>query len=391
MNGEQAYVVHLLSCALKNIAPNPPTGKISWKNVRKIAEKQKILPLLFEAVRKLDKKYQPVEEIMRLWENETLSCTFFYALQMQHIIEVLNKAEKKGVEMLILKGAVLRELYPVPELRTMGDFDIIIRENQMKLAEEVFNSCGYEISKENTRQLTYCKQDALKIEVFSTIPSGLKSVDGRCVDIWANTLPFIEHYAVRPSWENMLLHSVTHLIKHLRTRGAGIRNFADIVLILEKTELDWEYILNELHELKAEKLFYGLLNAAEKYFDYKSPLEIPDVESEYIDRLMDYMLTVGVYGEMENEYILDAREAEKNRAGQIKNYFNKMFPSASYMAENYAYVKKCPVLLPVAWIHRIYKVVFRDGKSVGNNIQSMKTASSLVNTQMEILEYFNIN
>ena len=72
MTGEQRYLIHLLSCAIKNETPGPPVGEVSWEKIREKADKQKILPLLFEAVRKLEKKHQPDEELMKCWEKETL-------------------------------------------------------------------------------------------------------------------------------------------------------------------------------------------------------------------------------------------------------------------------------------------------------------------------------
>lgn len=43
---------------------------------------------------------------------------------MTHLIEVLSQAE---IDHLLVKGAVLRFLYPSPELRTSGDTDVVVR------------------------------------------------------------------------------------------------------------------------------------------------------------------------------------------------------------------------------------------------------------------------
>ncbi len=390
MTYEQIYLIHLLSCAIKRDIPKIPQKDVDWGKIWKIAEEQKILPLLFEAVKKLDKRFLPSQEIMKKWEDDTLSCTFFFALQTQQIYSVLDAAEEKGVDMLVLKGMALRELYPVPELRTMSDCDVIIKDEQFEKAEEAFSACGYVKKGDHKKQTNFAKPGALKFEVFSSIPTGLKSADGRAIDVWNNTRPVIEKHVVKPSAENMLLHSVTHLMKHLRTRGAGIRNLADMVLLLEKEEMNWEYLLEQLKFLKAEKLFYGLLRALEKYFDYKIPINCPDIDGAFVDKLMEYMVSNGVYGVMHNAFILDARQAAGKRSARIKNYVTKIFPPAQKMSEKYNYAKKYPFLLPVAWVHRMFNVVFIDGHSVKSNINSMKSATDVVNEQMEILEYFKI-
>lgn len=390
MINEEKYLIHLLSCAIRNKAPEPPAEDVSWNKIREIADKQKILPLLFEAVRRLEKKYQPDEELMKCWEKETLSCTLFYAFQMQHIFSLLKKAEEKEIDMLLLKGIVLRDMYPVPELRTMSDVDIIIKPEQLELVKDLFFSNGYEIISENAGPTIYHKKEVLKFEVFHVIPSGLKSAKGTEIDIWSGSLKTKGEHIFMPSPENMLLHSITHLMKHLRTRGSGIRNLADIVLLLEKSELDMSYVWEQIKILEAEKIFKGILFAAKKYFECEIQEDFFDIDEEYIDRLMEYMLMTSIYGEMENAYILDARTAEGNVWARIKNYIVKMFPPTSKLADRYGYAKKNRWLLPVAWLHRIYNIVFKEGHSVGKNIKDMKSASNTVDFQMGILEYFKL-
>lgn len=390
MTIEQKYLIHLLSCAIRNCAPNPPKDDISWQKIRETAEKQKILPLLYEAVNKLDKEHQPEENVMKLWEKQTLSCTLFYAFQMQHISALLEAAEKNGINMLVLKGMVLRELYPVPELRTMSDVDILIKPEMVNEVKSLFFLNGYEIVSENAGPTIYYKKDVLKFEVFHVIPSGLKSAKGTEIDIWANPRIMRGEHIFMPSAENMLLHSFTHLMKHLRTRGAGIRNLADIVLLLEKTKINMEYVHKQIKLLEAEKIFKGILFAAKKYFEFDTQEDFSEIDEEYVDKLMEYMVMTGVYGEMDNAYILDARTAEGNKSTRIKNYVVKMFPSASKLSDKYEYAKKNHWLVPVAWVHRIYNIVFKEGQSVGINIKNMKDATNTVDFQMGILEYFKL-
>ena len=390
MTNEQGYLIHLLSCAIRNKAPEPPMKDISWEKIRETADKQKILPLLYEAVSKLEKKHRPDENLMKCWEKETLGCTLFYAFQMQHIFSFLSDAEEKGIDMLVLKGMVLRELYPVPELRTMGDVDIIINPKQRDLVKNLFVSNGYEILSENAGLTIYHKKDVLKFEVFHVIPSGLKSAKGTEIDIWSKSRKMKGEHIFMPSAENMLLHCITHLMKHLRTRGAGIRNLADIVLLLEKSELDMNYISEQIKVIEAEKIFRGVLYAAKKYFEYKTDEDFSDVDEQYVDRLMEYMLMAGVYGEMENAYILDARSAQGDKLVRVKNYISKMFPSVSKLSDKYEYAKKNHWLVPVAWLHRIYNIVFKERHSVSDNIKDMKCAADTVNFQLEILKYFKL-
>ncbi|MFA7636209.1 MAG: nucleotidyltransferase family protein [Monoglobales bacterium] len=390
MTVEQRFLTHLLACTINNEAPKCPNEKISWEIIWDMADKQKILPLIFDTVRKLEKEYQPPREMMVKWGKITLDCALFFAFQAGQIKEVLSAAEEKGIDVLVLKGMAIRELYPTPELRTMSDCDVMIKPDKIEQTKEVFLRGGYHVSKTYKSENIYTKEGALTFEVFHKTPPALRSSDGTDFDIWKNTTQMLGNHIFKPSTENMLIHSVLHLMKHLKSRGTGIRNLADIVLLLKSSQLDWDSIINRFELLKADKLFYGLLLASERYFGYKNEISCPEIDEGFVDRLMTYMLSSSVYGNMENEYILDARKAEGRKKEQLRNYFHKIFPSLKNMADKYNYVKKMPILLPVAWIHRIITVVFLRKKSIADNIKSMRSATSAVDEQMDILRYFEI-
>ena len=43
-----------------------------------------------------------------------------------------------GIKIVILKGGFMRQLYPVPELRTMGDFDVLVRKSDLSSITNIF-------------------------------------------------------------------------------------------------------------------------------------------------------------------------------------------------------------------------------------------------------------
>lgn len=391
MTYEQQYLIHLLSSSIKLTVPNPPEKELSWTELQKIAREQKILPLLYESLCRLDEKYQPSEEIMKVWEKESLSCAYFFALQAEQIYNVLKAAEENGTDMIVLKGMILRELYPVPELRTMSDCDVIIKKEQLDKVKEVFTSLGYKIERELETTIEFVKEGALKFEAFYSVFSGLKAQEGFNKDMWTDSQPLIGNHVVQPSVNDNFVHTVAHHAKHIRSRGAGLRNLADIVLLAEKTEIDWKYVIEQFKLLNIEKLFYGIMRSAEKYFDYKIAFDCPPIDDEKIDVLMEFMASNGIYGVMDNLFIFDARFAKGKRLKRIKNYLIKIFPTRKKLTNRYQYAKKSVLLLPVAWFHRLFRVVFIERFSVSHQIHSMKTAGKRAESQIEILEYFNIN
>ena len=55
------------------------------------------------------------------------------------MFEIMSqKLSKSKIPHMPVKGWYLRNLYPVPELRTFGDIDILINKQDRKKADEIF-------------------------------------------------------------------------------------------------------------------------------------------------------------------------------------------------------------------------------------------------------------
>ena len=387
---EQEYLLHLLSSSVNNIRPDNPEKDINWQTLRKIAEEQKILPLIYDTVAKLEKT-GPDAETMKKWQDETLFCAYFFTMQNEQFYSVFRAAEEKGVDMLLLKGVVLKDLYPVPELRTMSDCDIIIKKEQLEEVKEVFASEGYTIAKELENAVEFEKKGSLKFELSYSLFSFVKSKKEFNINIWENIAPVIGNHIVKLSDENSFIYSIVHLAKHIMHKGAGIRNLVDIVLLAKQKDLDWSYIIKQMKLLNIEKFFYGIMKVSEENFGLPRYFEHPDVDDDILNKLIGFMMSNGIYGATDNIFIYDVRNSEGSKLRRRLNYIERIFPPREKLTERYSYAKKYPVLISVAWIHRLFKVIFVDKFSVKKGLNSIKTASLTATKQIEILDYFNIN
>ncbi|MBQ7265980.1 MAG: nucleotidyltransferase family protein [Firmicutes bacterium] len=58
------------------------------------------------------------------------NATVMYSVKQEYITnEVVSILEVNKIKHILFKGVVVKNLYPTPELRTMGDIDIIIDSN----------------------------------------------------------------------------------------------------------------------------------------------------------------------------------------------------------------------------------------------------------------------
>ncbi len=71
--------------------------------------------------------------------NYLKKTTFFSGVQqLNHIKEVsriLQRFQNEQIDILVLKGLVIRDLYPIPTLRTMSDADIVVIEENLEASK----------------------------------------------------------------------------------------------------------------------------------------------------------------------------------------------------------------------------------------------------------------
>ena len=106
-----------------------------------LARRERVGPLLYDAVRKKHLLPAEVETALRQSYYLTAACNLrlFAALD-----QALRALAARGIEVIVLKGAALAQtVYPSVALRPMGDLDVLVRPASVPAARTVtFSSCG---------------------------------------------------------------------------------------------------------------------------------------------------------------------------------------------------------------------------------------------------------
>ena len=126
-NVTQKTVLNLLSSAMFQ-KPLNVDNEVDWKFAFDECRAQSVVSLAFSALHK-DKVS---EEVFHKWKEQvnsglTSNSRICYAHTMLH-----NLLTEAGITYVILKGCASAEYYPEPLLRTMGDVDFYVRENDKK-------------------------------------------------------------------------------------------------------------------------------------------------------------------------------------------------------------------------------------------------------------------
>ncbi len=346
MTTEQKYFISLSRAAIFNETPPAPPEGLDWQWLWGKSQEQNLTGLLASAIEKLSEEQRP--ENYEQWYMSMLQTAMLMGDRFDEFERMTGIIKNKEIQVIFLKGCVVRELYPTPELRTMGDFDVFVKKEKFPKVKEIFASEGYTLTDERTG-ITASK-GAYSWDIFYTLEEEFRDKSGKYDGLIRKTA--VESSGlICPCPTYMLTHLLLHLGKHLTSEGAGLRNLLDIVLYIKayKNEVDFKEVRNICKELNFENIYVYALNALNKYFGFGLDIEAKDPE-----KFVALMLDGGIFGEGKSNVLL----AQVSKRGDISVYRKLFFPPASMLKESYKYLQKCPFLLPVAWVHRFFYAVF---------------------------------
>lgn len=270
----------------------------------------------------------------------------------------LNQLQEQGIDHICMKGYVLRNYYPVPELRTFGDIDLVIRQEDREKCHAFVQSQGFEVKTDWEPVFTYHRQHEkyeLHTQLLETDVSDRVDYRSSFRDLWAHVIQTGEHrFEFQPEYH--FLYLLVHIAKHIHGSGAGIRMYMDIAAFIDRFRdtIDWEWISGELEKLELTAFAAVVLTAVERWFGIPSPARLAAVSGEVLDEFADYTLEAGVFGHHDRE---DAVSSMKNgvresKAARLAFLIRRAFPPVKNLRNRYTYLQKFPWLLPAAWIHR---------------------------------------
>ncbi len=263
---------------------------------------------------------------------------------------------KHGIAHMPVKGYYLRELYPMPELRTFGDIDVLIHSEDRARAHELMLSLGYAVKQDWEPTYSYVK-GAEYYEIHTNPMDG--NLDGRA-DLRAYFDSAWEHAAVdeglryRPNDDFHFIYTLCHLAKHLYGGGAGLRMYLDIALYIKQADksLSWEEITEEFARLRLTDFFRTVMNACRVWFGTETICPLPEPDTEALDRLLSYTLDSDLFGHSRDHAVIEMRNENDEKPSRSRVLLKMLFPPASEIESRYTFLKKHRFLLPLAWIAR---------------------------------------
>ena len=318
------------------------------------AQMQNLLPVLAY----MNKKHRLFsDENTNAVLNRQLRQTIFLHNQRYSAFEELSKTlSENGIDHLPVKGWYLRHLYEVPELRTFGDIDVLIRRKDRQRVHALMVSMGFSVQTDWEPTYTY-RRGAEFYELHTNLMDA--SLDGRSdlpayfADAWDHA-QVVSGRCFAPETEFHFLYTLCHLAKHLYAGGAGLRMYLDAALFLQKhgRELDPGVIRREMAALKLPEFLDTVLTCCESWFGVTAPWDFS--RSEAADELLTYTLDADLFGKLRDNSVVQMRNRRETAAsgGKVSAVKRILFPPYEALVKRYTYIEGKKWLIPAALLHR---------------------------------------
>lgn len=279
------------------------------------------------------------------FNNAQAMAMYRYQMIIYEQTQLCDCLEKNGIHFMPLKGAILREFYPEPWLRTSCDIDVLIHESDLSTVIELMKQqLGYTSDeKKGSHDVSLFSKSGVHIELHYSLYENL-NLD----EIWElSSLKEGTGYHHLMSDEIFYCHQIAHIAKHFSHSGCGIRLFLDIWLLNKTVKYDKEELLRVL----TNSGLVAFAEATEKLID----VWFNDAEAtELVKDMENYIFGSGIYGTLTNNVINN----QKRTGGRFKYAISRIFPPLTKMAYYYPSLHKYKFLLPVFYVARLFRLAF---------------------------------
>ena len=376
MNKNQILLAALLTAALKNQnIENIDLSETDWAAIHDEAVAHEVHTIIYPIIKNLSFDDPSNKSLISNWQNEVLLSGIAQVQHIEQIGRVFDEFNLAKIPFIALKGITLRELYPNPELRTMGDADILVQQKDIKAVSNILSKMGYKKQSTDSKHIHFNHDTYLSIEIhFFLISNGLpnKNLNEFETRVWENAkMSQVGNVpALILSQEDQLLHLILHMAVHLSSSGFGLRQLCDLFMMIEikGNEINWNEVSKKINGYGIARFAEALFIICRKLFNTQIPKVFKDrcLCENINENLIEDIFTGGIFGKrtlsrelcgIQLHYINQI--GQEGTAKQLRNVISIIFPSIKSLGNQYSYAKNHPILTPIAWIHRIFYSFFR--------------------------------
>ena len=386
MNMTQRGIATLLRSAITGEKLPLPEG-FDLAEAMGAVDAHHIHTLVFEGAARcgLDKKSESMQRLFQIYLRNLAKSEG----QLRQLKRIFTAFDEAGIEYMPLKGSRMKYRYPKPELRAMGDADILIRREQYEQITPIMEGLGFRFSHESDHELIWLHPQ-LMVELHKwVIPSYNEDFYAYFGDGWRlATVKDGTRYAMKP--EDERIYFLTHFAKHFRDGGIGCRHVVVLWVFLRNNPgLVEAYISGELEKLRLGEFDRNIRAMIGAWFG-------EDAGDDRTELMTDYIFASGSWGDEDSKLL--SREVKRSKhalpgmEGKAVSLWQQLFLKREYMERDYPVLKKYPWLLPAMWAYPPVKRLIIDGHKLDLHKKNLEVISKeSVRSREQMLRFVGLD
>lgn len=341
-----------------------PAEKVDWPAIFTLANQQKLLPILFEAVRKTPAAEENAA-LFAVTKQQVIGQVLNQTVRSAEFPDLYHKLRSAGLHPIVVKGQLCSRLYPLKDHRISADDDLYIPDAEFMACHEQLLANGLTTDTPadempTADEVPYTKGGSpLYIELHRRLFDSSEDAHDELNGFFTDLNPAeIDGFLAMPPHEH-LLYLLLHAYKHFVRSGIGLRQFCDIGLWAREyhTEIDWQRLREQCESVHAATFAAAAFRIAKDYLGIEFDLPAPWSDAVDAEPLLHDSLCGGVYGSNDltrlHSSTVTLNAVKASRTGEKSSVLRTVFPKREYLERRYPYLKKRPYLLPVAWAQRL--------------------------------------
>ena len=400
LSKEQKTLFCLLRQSLWKETPEIPEG-VDWEAVGKLAKEQDVVSFLYDGAAAAN---APVPAaLLQKWKSKMLQGVVRNERLLRAQEELLGWLREEEIPAVVLKGSSVSQYYPQPDLRILGDIDILVRKPDVDRVRELLEQHGYRFTEhEHNFHLSFSHPNAY-VEVHYNVTKLPDSDGGRATQEVIDTfLTDVRQGSINRyefpvlSEPNQAIMLLLHMIRHMFASGIGLRQLTDWAVYMATADMarfekDTLPVLERCGLRKYAQAATGAciryLGLPEKGMDWCA-----GVDDDACELFLANVLRDGNMGQANRE-ATGGLLVDSGRMGKKSNPVGALLTRLTELAyKNFPAVKKWKFLLPLFWVYLPLRYYFRTltGKRPKNTVMKIIKASVTQRDLLETVKAFEI-
>ena len=363
MNDTQKNLIYLLSCTVNGITPD--TAKVQAMDLEKLYRLAKFHTVRAAVCIALKRAGVQDKQFDQAYKKAVRKNIY---LDMERTA-IISDFEDNGIWYMLLKGSVLKDLYPENGMREMADNDVLFDADKQEQSREIMLSHGYTAEHYGVgNHDVYMKPPVLNFELHTAL-FGSDHAEP-LYKYYADTKRLLRkdednNYGYHFSDEDFYIYMTAHEWKHYDGGGTGIRSLLDCYVYckIKGDNLNRNYITEQCRQLEITDFEKECRSLAVKIFSSDTLPDLTESEQE----MLIFYLTAGTYGTFDNAIKKKLKDRSK-----LSFWVHSIFIPRKQMATYVPFTAKSPLLYPVGIFWRTFHVMLFKQDKIKQTIKAVK-------------------